>query len=301
MATTLNESLQSTEVKWDRKPVQLLVGLVAVSLLGNVMLPRFLFGTHWDSWWMQVAFLASGMLVGQFSSLALWCVLGRGAIAPRVAITFGLNCLSCFSFIFGCQLIVDFNKAQVVYIAVGGVGGFLLACLPLLVARFLAGYRFYPIRENVDILEVPVSSQISLKFLIGLTTGIAVLVAMFLSNYRAGSESGFVMVVFWLILQNAVFTLSWLWTCVVLFSRAMAMGRKIVTFLCVCFVITPIHLYMISWVPMVEVGWIEVLNAYAFAIGLCAYTWVALMLARTCGFELLSTKQRQTLDAVPVS
>ena len=285
---TSGEQLQSTRSFFRWKGFKLLFGFVAASLVGNVLVTQMFDNIRWEIGLMQVAFMASGLLVAQFTSLALWCVLGLGQVAPRLTVTLGLSFLSCFAYILGCQRIDKIEQSLAIYIFVCGVGGFVFACLPLLIARFYGGYRFRLSTLRSPIPPHQLDSQVSLKYLIGLTTGAAILLALFRAIFpessNGGPPSAFVLLM--LILQNAVFTLFWLWACVAQFTGAMSRTLKILILLGVCVLVTPVHLLLMQWFYPFPVGWTETLNAYAYAIGFSGYTWLALTLAWVFGIEL---------------
>ena len=291
-AITPDEPFFSTRAfRW--KGFYLLLGFVAVSLAGNAIVPKKFNGTDWGIGWLQVAFLTSGFLVAEFTCLSMWCVFGLGPFVQRLSITLGLSFLSCFAYIFGLLPSDGHDQSLAIFIFICGVGGFVVACLPLLIARFFGGYRFR--LSSAEAIGQPRrhKSQISLTYLIGLTTGAAILLALFRALVPQDDNGGppSVLLVLILIAQNAVFTLFWLWACVVVFSGAIRLPIKLLILLSVCLLVTPIHLWLMKWcLPVVEVGWIETWNAYAYAIGFSIYTWLALALAWLLGFDLRSAR-----------
>ena len=293
-AITSDEPFFSTRAfRW--KGFYLLLGFVAVSLMGNAMVPQMFNDTDWRIGWLQVAFLSGGFLVAQFTCLAMWCVFGLGPFVQRLSITLGLSCLSCFAYIFGLLPSDGHERSLAIYIFICGVGGFVVACLPLLIARFFGGYRFRLSTAQVVDLQHQHKSQISLMYIIGLTTGAAILLALFRALVPANNGGGppSVLLVLILIAQNAVFTLFWLWACVVVFSGAIRLRLKILIMLSVCLLVTPIYLWFMKWyLPVIEVGWIETLNAYAYAIGFSIYTWLALAIAWFVGIELQPSRAK---------
>jgi hypothetical protein len=84
-----------------------------------------------------------------------------------------------------------------------------------------------------------------------------------------------------------MFTLFWLWACIALFTGAKSRTHNFMILLGVCVLVTPLHLVLMRSFYPVEVGWIEILNTYAYAIGFSSYTWLALTLAWVLGIELL--------------
>jgi uncharacterized protein len=290
LAITSDEQLQSTSSLFRWRGLKLLGGFLAVTLVGNVLVPTMFDNVNWGIGWMQFAFLASGLLVAQFAALALWCVLGVGQVAPRLTVTLGLSCLCCFAFMLGLRLIGELEQPAAIYILVCGVGGFVFACLPLLIARYYGGYRFRlaTLGLSNDNSLHQLDSQVSLKYLIGLTTGAAVLLALFRAIFPDGSNGGppSAFVLLMVILQNAVFTLLWLWACVALFAGGMSRAMKILVLLGVCVLVTPVHVLLMEWFYPFQIGWTETLNAYAYAIGFSGYTWLTLTLAWLFGIEL---------------
>ncbi len=291
LAITSVEQLHIARKFFQWRGFSLLMGFVLATLAGNLIIPRMLDSTDWEMGWLQIAFMASGMLVAQFTALAMWCVFGLEKVALRLPMTLGLSLVACCAYILGLNSIDDLEQELAIYIFICGIGGYFLACVPMLIARYGGGFRFRltALVTGSDPTSLHTDTQVSLRYLMGLTTGFAVLLtllrAIFPESSRGGPPSALVLMM--LILQNAVFTLIWLWACVALFVGSMSRTYRLFVLFGLCALVTPLHLSFMEWFyPMFEIGWNEIFNAYAYAIGFCGYTWLALTLAWVFGIEL---------------
>lgn len=163
--------------------------LSGLAIVGNVICPKMFRNVSPDDPEVYLSSFLSGGLLAEGCLLGIWCALGTQPIKHRLPITCGLAAFGAWSFVVGLQR-ADRGlpwQAAVVVVVLSGLAFFCAIQVPLWVLRATRGLRIASIEESEE--HGAASSQFGIRYLLGFTTGVAVLLVLVRNSLPEDSSS----------------------------------------------------------------------------------------------------------------
>ena len=266
--------------------------LVVVLLLSggcsaaNMLVPSLL----WRSHHLVIEMLAVGGLVSQIAILGVWCGLGDTALQVRLLQTSSLVATVCASYVLGLQ-IPELPKPTMpgwvgLFIFIIGAAGFLLVTASLMVVRGITKTR---LGHLTTMASQPKANHVSIAYLIGLTTVVAIAAAIIPRLIPEKNEPfpNREMGVFILMcVQHGVFSL----LLVLVLTWAILSQRNNLVFVVVLValagVLLPLNATLLTLYRGVHIGQQEVLALCAFTCGLLLAMTGFMGIMRFLGYRL---------------
>jgi hypothetical protein len=158
--------------------ISVLVILIGAAIAANLIGPGLFWEAHPETFLALLVFVAVGGLVGEVCLLAIWCALAAQAVKYRLPLTFSLVSVVACAYVMGLQLAADGLPPDVALLICGAAVG-LFCCLQVPLWVFRAA-----LRRRIDLKDAePVdakmeSAQFGLRYLMGCTAGVAVLIVV---------------------------------------------------------------------------------------------------------------------------
>jgi hypothetical protein len=271
----------------------ILAGISAVCVFCDILGPSLFWRSRtFGRWTEELAFIALGCLLAQIGIVSVWCALGDQRFQWRFLCTLVLSIVVSCAYIIGLQ-VPDYPRSDMpfwagVLILTVGVGGFLISSVLLKGIGLLTRERLcFAESSERDKQSAP---SYSIGYLIGLTTGVAVVVALIRGIMPTEQErmppGPELVLVILVTLQHAALSILLLSSCTTLVLRERKNWHGLIWIGCILLFALPADLFLMFQYRALRPDSEAVVLLISYLIGFIACSLLFLVVLRVAGYRL---------------